>query len=161
MSILKNVAFMVGMAGAIGMAGAAAPDSVGDAGDGTPASHASRLTSSLSASYALADIVDLPAGTKRNPTPRGLPDRIARDALSALPRIDPSIPMRDGRISSLNRTFDGLVLRSLSDRAAGSNPPRVLFSTERMPKPSGWALLLSGLAVAGFMARRRRRPSAD
>lgn len=159
MSILGHAAFMVGMTGAIGMAGAAAPAPVGDAGYGTPASHASRLTSSLSASYALADIVELPAGTKRNPTPRSLPDRIARESLSAFPRIDPAIPMRG--ISSLNRTFDGAVLNPLADRAAGSNSPQVIFQTERMPKPSGWALLLSGLAVAAFMARRRRRPSAD
>lgn len=162
---MRRLAMLLVFAVAAGVSAeimAGTTDPVGNADSAAPASRGSRLPSSVPASYSFADIVNLRAGTEPFRLSDGALERISDGTLSELSRINHSAPARTGVISTLNGAFEDLSGHSSVAPAAGSNSGAgILFPTEGIPDPSGWMLLLCGLLVAGFMARRRRAPPPD
>jgi MYXO-CTERM domain-containing protein len=156
MHLLSVLLAIVATAGVHGNAGAASTQPHKAAERAAAADQGAGFSPSVPASYSFADIVNLPAGAEHRLLSGG------EDTLSGPSRVNHSTSARPSMVSSLDGAFDDLPANSSGVRPAVPNSTaEILFPTDEIPAPSGWMLLLSGLALAGFMARRRGGSSAD
>ena len=141
---MKNILLkVIGIVLAIGCAPAVAVDPASQPGTTTPAVHQQTLVASAvgyvaqatSGGLAHAGSLQLPSGTASS-------SNDSRVALSM-------VPVPGGSSSHTSRT---------PDRQQGGG---YLVSVAAVPEPSGGAMLLCGLAVLAFIARRKTRPVAD
>jgi hypothetical protein len=176
MNRLVKFLVIVAATGAVGMAGAEKPDRAKAAG--TPAGADTRFGPGISASYSFADIADLPAGAEHRLLSGDTLSRTPGGAWSELFHVNYPTPPRpagasaSGSLPGVASNPDGALEDSSAGDvraafssgagAAGWNRERVFpFPIDEIPEPSGWMLLLCGLAFAGFMTRRKRGPFAD
>lgn len=153
---------VVAVTGVTGTLAAGTTSPVGNEDNEGRAGLASRFSTSVPASHSFADIANLPAGAGRRLLPGGVPGPIPEESLFALSRINHPAPARPYVISNLDGAFEDLSGQDSTAPATGANArPGILFPADVIPDPSDSMLLLCGLLVAGFIARRRRGPPAD
>jgi hypothetical protein len=140
----KKLLKVIGVVLAIGCAPAGAVDPAGQPDANTPAVRQQTLVASAvgyvaqatSGGLAHAGSLQLPSGST------GSSSNDSRIALSMTPAPGSSSPR-------LSRTFDG-------QQGGG-----YLVSASAIPEPSGGAMLLCGLAVLAFIARRKTQAAVD
>ncbi|HEX7812268.1 MAG TPA: PEP-CTERM sorting domain-containing protein [Burkholderiales bacterium] len=149
MSVLQKILVILAATGL--------PVAAVNAADSAEAAHPdSGFASSVANSYSFADIANLPAGAERLILSGGASGPSAVGSVPELSPIDHSAPLM-AVASTANGVLDDLSAYSSGETNMGvDSRAGILFSTEKIPEPSGWMLLICGLAVAGFMARRKR-----
>ena len=136
-----------------------------------PAAHSALVDSNL---YSFADIANLPAGAEHRlltgDTFRPAPEMTLTElagATEAMPARQAGVHVAGspaGSVLTLNGSGEDLpVGAGAQDYSASgqrvANPQggtNFLFSTAEIPQPASWMMLLCGLVVVGFMARRKR-----
>jgi len=160
MSFLERVLVILATTGVPGNAGAGAAGPAQDADSAQAAHHVSGAASFVP-TYSFADIVNLPAGAEQRLLSSADFGRTPEGQASELFRINHATAVLPVA-SALNGAFDELSAHPSGTGVAGLNSRAgVLIPIDEIPEPSGWMLMLCGLAVAGFMARRKRVPPAD
>ena len=176
MHLLINLLVVVAAMGAIGSVRADQARSPGMPATAHPGSH---FASEVSASYSVADVVNLPAGAEYRRVARGTFGRAPDMTSVDLSDVADSVPVADAgtnaggslldAVSALNVTVDdlsaGVVPGDFPASRSGSSAPaagaRFPFSIAEMPDPTDWMTLLCGLAVVAFMARRKSDSFSD
>ncbi|HUF21421.1 MAG TPA: hypothetical protein VMP00_11815 [Burkholderiales bacterium] len=177
MNALKHLMVAVMAVGVLGSVQAETAGEVPHPDTSAPTQSTSRFVSVLSTPDSFVDIADLPPGMEHRllagdtivaagePAATGLTDfgepasawpegaNAGGSMLSAL--STPQGDIRDLTASVVQET------PALSGPGAGSRGAGALFPTKEIPEPAGWAILLCGLAVMLFMARRRGGRFAD
>jgi hypothetical protein len=136
----------------------------------TPAPHSALLDSNL---YSFADIANLPAGAEHRlltgDTFRAVPEMTVTElagARGAMPAAQAGVHVAGspaGSVLTLNGAGGDLPVGAGADDFSASGQRAVnpqagansLFSTAEIPEPASWMMLLCGLVVVGFMARRK------
>jgi hypothetical protein len=137
----------------------------------TAARHSALVDSSL---YSFADIADLPAGAEQRlltgDTFRPAPEMTLTElagAAEAMPSRQAGVHVAGspaGSVLTFNGSGNDLPVGSGAEDFSASgqraaNPQagtNFLFSAAEIPEPANWMMLVCGLVVVGFMARRKR-----
>ena len=168
---MRLLAELLMVTAALGILGTAGAEIIEPAAGDAPGSRPVVVDLSL---YSFAEIADLPAGAEHRLLAgdafQPLPD-MTLAGLSSATAAAPAQPARahvaappKGSVLTLNAATDDLpgVAAGEDFSAAGAKPADsragalLPFSTMEIPEPGDWMMLLCVVAVAGFMARRKR-----
>lgn len=170
MNLLKLLVVIASM-GAVGTARTGTADQTFSPGALPPTAEvrtASYSASSISMPYSLMDISNVTVGASNRTAIAGAVGYVPEETTAELMRISDPTPTlfsgsnAGGSVLSAVSSSNGssievpavLVSRDYSARVPGTAGGLPILSST-LPEPDGWTMLLCGLVVVGFMARRK------